>query len=310
MTHDERLHDCAVAAARLYENLKHQEAERTRLRREWLALLAKSPELKALDKDIATAERGAKSLKDALKDALSDWQVATAEAYKDGWSNTKTFQDGMVTAVTRNNVVVESDSSAMLQFGVKVVKEFPEYIGILFKPDPAGFKKLATENPKALQQLGFLAVPPEVMRVEPVVGGRINKGWEEKALELLPIPTRAGESARVLLGDYPPEFHEIAPLIRERDQWSCMAGDCTEYGDGLHVHHINHDKTDNRPVNLITLCRVCHGQFGNDEAANRQFAMRAARRSWDTPGEWRDEVLSILGTKIDWQEYLALAKGA
>ena len=309
ITHDEILHDCAVSAAQLYETLQRQEADRTNTRRQWLVLLADNPDLKALDERIASLERTTKSLKDALNDALEEWKTAAAAAHVDGWSTAKTFQDGMVTAVTRKNVIIDSDHSAMLQFGMQVVKEFPDYLPVLFKPDPDGFKKLATDNPAALQALGFLAVPEEVMRVESVVGGRINKGWERKALELLPLeldhpalPAGEAPTAKMLIGDeYPKEFRRVAPLVLERDNWSCMAGECPEYGEGLHVHHINHDKNNNGPNNLISLCPRCHGTFGKDGDANETFAAIARKQSEGASAEWRQAFYAILGEAGDWR---------
>ena len=320
-THDEILHDCAIGAAQLYETLQLREAERTELRRQWLARLAAEPELKALDGQISTLERVTKGLKDALKDALTDWQGAAAQAFEEGWSKTKTFQDGMVTAVARSNVIIDSDTSAMLQFGHEVLKEHPEYFAVLFKPDPDGFKKLATDNPKALQALGYVTIPPEVMRMGTVISGRINNGWEAKALELLPLPETSrleisadrllGEigklkSAKELIGDgYPRDFHLMRPLILERDHWNCMAGDCPEYGDDMNVHHINADKNDNGPNNLITLCPSCHKSLQSDTFANAHFSQVAKDRSWEGDAEWRSAVFGILGSTADWRTWKA-----
>ena len=313
-THDHTLHDCAVNAARLLENLRQREAERTALRRQWLARLAADPELKEMDSQIASHERVAKTLRDALKGALDSWREAVAAAFRDGWYKQKTFQDGMVTAVTKENVVINKDRSAMLQFGMRVLKTHPELLPVLFKPDPAGFKKLATENPKVLEAAGYLTIPPEVMQIDTVIGGRINEGWERKALELLPLPPAPEEeealpTAKALIGDdYPRDFRMIAPLILERDHWSCMAGDCPEYGEGLHVHHINRNKNDNVPNNLISLCGSCHGEVHQalahgDPGMNDQLQVTARRRTAEGTSEWRMSVFKILGEKTDWRTW-------
>jgi len=42
--------------------------------------------------------------------------------------------------------------------------------------------------------------------------------------------------------------------IRERDHYLCQV--CN--GSGNHVHHIDYDKKNCNPPNLITLCRTCH----------------------------------------------------
>jgi len=44
--------------------------------------------------------------------------------------------------------------------------------------------------------------------------------------------------------------------IRERDNYTCQL--CSQYGNM--VHHIDYDKHNCNPVNLITLCRKCHSK--------------------------------------------------
>jgi len=54
--------------------------------------------------------------------------------------------------------------------------------------------------------------------------------------------------------------------IRERDKYTCQ--DCERpqknnlkrWGRKLDVHHINGDKSNNHPENLISLCKICHGK--------------------------------------------------
>jgi hypothetical protein len=60
--------------------------------------------------------------------------------------------------------------------------------------------------------------------------------------------------------DYVIEWRTIARKIRDRDAWACQ--DCGEqrkrWGRALHVHHIDRDKLNNDPGNLISLCAACH----------------------------------------------------
>jgi 5-methylcytosine-specific restriction endonuclease McrA len=68
--------------------------------------------------------------------------------------------------------------------------------------------------------------------------------------------TMGGDGTR--RSEYGKEFTgTLRRQIRERDGYACRV--CGSARDKtLSVHHINYDKKDNRPENLITLCSVCH----------------------------------------------------
>ena len=54
---------------------------------------------------------------------------------------------------------------------------------------------------------------------------------------------------------YPDEFSEdLKTFIRKRDKFTCQI--CGK--NGFTVHHIDYDKQNCDPENLITLCRKCH----------------------------------------------------
>ena len=56
---------------------------------------------------------------------------------------------------------------------------------------------------------------------------------------------------------YPPMFNEtLKRKIRERDNYICQITLCGKLGKT--VHHIDYDKNNNEPKNLITLCKSCH----------------------------------------------------
>jgi len=61
--------------------------------------------------------------------------------------------------------------------------------------------------------------------------------------------------------DYPPEFNKnLKEAIRQRDNYICQICGCSQLENGrcLDVHHINYDKKNNNPNNLISLCHPCH----------------------------------------------------
>lgn len=67
--------------------------------------------------------------------------------------------------------------------------------------------------------------------------------------------------------DFSPKLKE---KIRKRDQYRCQQ--CFRHEDELrtetnkkyklNIHHIDYNKKNNNPENLISLCRSCHGQTG------------------------------------------------
>jgi len=86
----------------------------------------------------------------------------------------------------------------------------------------------------------------------------------------------------VLAGDNNPNWkggitHEpYAPIwidkrfkagIRERDGFTCQNPDCRGNSDGLTIHHVDYDKKNCEPENLITLCTSCNARAN----FNREF---------------------------------------
>ncbi len=59
---------------------------------------------------------------------------------------------------------------------------------------------------------------------------------------------------------------ELKELIRKRDNYECQMCGCSqekcqeEHNEKLCVHHINYNKKNNNPDNLISLCKRCHAK--------------------------------------------------
>ena len=81
-------------------------------------------------------------------------------------------------------------------------------------------------------------------------------------------------SARSLLHDRAPrqpwsesEVDRVKREVRERDSYRCRM--CGE--PGRQVHHADYDDCNNDPLNLVTLCRLCHPKTNYDRDRWRRY---------------------------------------
>jgi 5-methylcytosine-specific restriction endonuclease McrA len=94
---------------------------------------------------------------------------------------------------------------------------------------------------------------------------RTGKKKSPEATEKLRL-SRLGEKSHFWRGGggyakYGPEFNRgLKRFIRERDQCLCQRCYLPENGKKHHVHHIDFNKKNNHPTNLILLCGSCHPQ--------------------------------------------------
>jgi 5-methylcytosine-specific restriction endonuclease McrA len=62
---------------------------------------------------------------------------------------------------------------------------------------------------------------------------------------------------------YAPDFNDdLRIIVRKRDDYLCQNPECylPENGRFHAVHHIDHDKNNSNPSNLITICCSCHNK--------------------------------------------------
>ena len=60
-------------------------------------------------------------------------------------------------------------------------------------------------------------------------------------------------------GKYPPNWAEISTQVREAADGRCeRCGHLPLYPLNLGVHHLDGDKSNNHPANLVALCHSCH----------------------------------------------------
>jgi len=66
--------------------------------------------------------------------------------------------------------------------------------------------------------------------------------------------------------------NKLKELIRERDGFKCKYCGRTqsENGQALSVHHIDYDKTNSDPRNLVSLCASCHAKTSAGNSASKR----------------------------------------
>ena len=66
---------------------------------------------------------------------------------------------------------------------------------------------------------------------------------------------------------YPMQFNEkLKEKIRDRDNYKCQLCDCSEIENNrkLDIHHIDYDKQNINPENLISLCNKCNAKVNGN----------------------------------------------
>jgi len=135
--------------------------------------------------------------------------------------------------------------------------------GIL-KPNSGSFKK-GNNN-----RLG--STNSEETRQKISQGNKGKKQTEEAKIKISNYNLRVGKKPPVTKGEnhynwqggksfeiYPQDWTEtLKRSIRERDNYVCKVCSTTHNDREFHVHHIDYNKKNCNPNNLITLCTSCH----------------------------------------------------
>jgi len=127
-------------------------------------------------------------------------------------------------------------------------------------------KKLSDEHKLKLSESHKGYKMPEAQKRKLSLANSIPRPWSQG--ELSPN-WKGGKSFEI----YPVDWTQtLKRSIRERDKYVCqMCGE--QQGDVTHaVHHIDYNKKNCNPDNLITLCKSCHSiTNGNREYWKRYF---------------------------------------
>ncbi len=71
---------------------------------------------------------------------------------------------------------------------------------------------------------------------------------------------------------YSKEFNRyLKEQVRIRDNYTCQLCDKIQIDEFFNVHHINYNKKDSRPENLISLCDSCHSKTNSNRKYYEQY---------------------------------------
>lgn len=93
----------------------------------------------------------------------------------------------------------------------------------------------------------------------------LNEFFETYSTKFKNLPSRSNVAKDMAV--YPKDWASISENVRAKATWCCQGCgvNLSEHKNLLHTHHINGNKNDTRPSNLIALCSLCHKEQPSHE---------------------------------------------
>ena len=79
---------------------------------------------------------------------------------------------------------------------------------------------------------------------------------------------------------YPSGWNPLSKAIKERDNFQCQSTSCKGKSKILLTHHVDFNKKNNNPSNLMTVCKSCHAII---HKLGRHIGYKVKKQK--TPGE-------------------------
>ena len=76
------------------------------------------------------------------------------------------------------------------------------------------------------------------------------------------------------IAPYPSGWIELSKAIKERDDHQCQQPTCKKKSKILLTHHMDFNKSNNDPSNLITICKSCHAIIHDRYSSIRRYHRR------------------------------------
>ena len=90
----------------------------------------------------------------------------------------------------------------------------------------------------------------------------IKKFLEEYSSQIRYLALPSGSDVTTPLAEYTREYFRISKIIKKNCHYKCQECNVSLFNHKglLHAHHIDHNKTNNKPDNFLPICVLCHQQ--------------------------------------------------